>query len=256
MILSFYDNKKNGKIILFIHGTASANDIWEKQYKLLNKSDYRIIGIDLRGHGRSVNPGGLCTLEEHMNDLKETLDHIKIDESMTIIGHSFGAVLAAKFAEKYPEKVCRLLLVSLPARIPKILLKYYKWFLGKPIEYLKKKLNLILKLPIKKRYKLAISTDLNVVRDILRDSLSWDFLSQVPKINCPVYLSVGRFDYVAMKSMVKRLHNELPNSNYKVFNWASHNCMEDVPAEFNSWILSALALPIVQSSLSQLTKLS
>ena len=249
MILSFYDNKKNGAIILFVHGTASANDIWEKQYKLLNKSDYRIIGIDLRGHGRSPNPGGFCTLEEHINDLKETLTHIGIDRPITIIGHSFGAVLAARFAEKYPKKVCRLLLVSLPAKIPKLLLKYYNWLLGKPIEYLKKKLNLILKLPIKKRYKLAISTDLNIVRDILRDS--WDFLSQVPKINCPVYLSVGRFDYVALNSMVKKLHNEIPNSNYKVFNWASHNCMEDVPSEFNRWILSVLALPIVQSSFSQ-----
>ena len=248
MILSFYDNKKNGPIILFIHGTASANDIWEKQYKLLNKSDYRIVGIDLRGHGSSPNPGGFCTLEEHMNDLKETLDYIGIDSPITVIGHSFGAVLAARFAEKYPEKICRLLLVSLPARVPKLLLKYYKWLLGKPIEYLKKKLSLILRLPIKKRYKLAISTDLSIVRDILKDSLKWDFLSQVPKVNCPVYLSVGRFDYVALKSMVKKLHNELPNSSYKVFNWASHNCMEDVPHEFNRWVLSALALPMIHLS--------
>ncbi len=250
MILSFYDNKKNGSIILFIHGTASANDIWEKQYKLLSKSDYRIIGIDLRGHGKSVNPGGFCTLEGHLNDLKETFDYIGIDNCpMTIIGHSFGAVLAARFAEKYPEKVCRLLLVSLPARIPKILFKYYNWLLGKPVEYLKKKINLILKLPIKKHYKLAISSDLDVVRAIVRNSLQRDFLAQVPKINCPVYLSVGRFDYVALKSMVKRLHNELPNSNYKVFNWASHNCMEEVPSEFNQWILSALALPLIQHSI-------
>ncbi len=247
MILSYYDNKKDGPIILFIHGTASASDIWEKQYKLLNKSDYRTIGIDLRGHGKSPNPGGESSLEEHIIDLKETLDHIKIKSPITIIGHSFGAVLAAKFAEQYPEKVCRLLLVSLPAKISKLLLKYYKWLLGKPIEYLKKGINFILKLPIKKRYKFAISTDLNIVRDIFRDSLKWDFISQVPRINCPVYLSVGRFDYVALKSMVKRLHSELPNSSYKVFNWASHNCMEDVPAEFNRWILSALALPVIQS---------
>lgn len=248
MILSFYDNKKNGPIILFIHGTASANDIWEEQYKLLNKSDYRIIGIDLRGHGKSLNPGGFCTLEEHSNDLKETLDHIGINSPITIIGHSFGAVLATRFAEKYPSKVCRLLLVSLPARMPKLLLKYYKWLLGKPFEYLKKKLNLILKLPLKKCYKFAISTDLSIIRDILRDSFKWDLLSQVPKIYCPVYLSVGRFDYVALKSMVKKLHKELPNSSYKVFNWASHNCMEDVPAEFNKWVLSALALPMIHLS--------
>ncbi len=249
MILSYIDNKKNGPIILFIHGTASANDVWEKQYALLNKSDFRIIGIDLRGHGKSINPGGESSLEEHMSDLKETLDQMDIKSPITIIGHSFGAVLAARFAEQYPEKVCRLLLISLPARMPKILLKYYNWLLGKPFEYLKKKIKFILKLPIKKRYKLAISTDLSIVRDICKASTKWDFISQVPRIKCPVYLSVGRFDYVALKSMVRKLHNELPNSSYKVFNWASHNCMDDMPREFNQWILSALALPVIQSGI-------
>ena len=246
MLLSYYDNKKNGPAILFIHGTAASQDIWERQYKVLNKSSYRVIGVDLRGHGKSKDPGGLCTIKDHINDLKQTLDQININEPITIIGHSFGAVLAAQFSEKYPQLVNRLLLASLPPRVPKILLKYYEWLLGKPIEFLKKKVNLILKLPIKKKHKLAISADLNIVRQIWRDSLNWDFLTSVPKLKCPVYLSVGRFDYVALKTMVKKLHNELPNSSYKVFNWSAHTCMEDQPREFNKWILSVLTLPAMQ----------
>ena len=250
MLLSYYDNLNPGPVILFIHGTASANDMWEKQYDLLSKSQFRVIGIDLRGHGKSTNPGGLCNVRDHINDLKETIDYIGIKEPMTIIGHSFGAVLAMKLGEDYPELVSKLLLVSLPAKVPKILLKYYKWFLGKPIEFLKKKLNLILKLPLKKRYKLAVTTDLNIVRQIWQDSHNWDFLSSVPKLTCPIYFSVGRFDYIALKSMVKKLHNELPTSNYKVFDWASHTCMEDQPREFNKWIVSVLAMSAIQQMTS------
>lgn len=246
MLLSYFDNKKNGPAVLFIHGTASANDIWEKQYKVLNKSNYHVIGVDLRGHGKSKDPGGICTTEDHTEDLKETLEYINIKEPIIIVGHSFGAVLAVKFAEKYPSLVAKLLLVSLPAKVPKILLRYYQWFLGKPIELLKKKINLILKLPLKKKYKLAMSADFNVVRQIWHESLNWDFLKCVPKVSCPVYLSVGRFDYIALKSMVKKLHKELPNSSYKVFNWASHTCMEDNPREFNKWVLTALALPLIR----------
>lgn len=249
MLLAYFDNKRTGPIVLFIHGTASANEMWERQYKLLSKSHYRVIGIDLRGHGKSKDPGGTCTIDDHLHDLKETIDFIEVKEPMIIIGHSFGAVLAVKFAEKYPELISRLLLVSLPARVPKILQQYYKWLLGKPIEFLKKKIKFILKLPFKKRFKLAISTDLNIIRQIWRDSLNWDFLKSVPKVNCPVYLSVGRFDYVALNSMVKKLHKELPNSSYKVFNWSSHTCMEDQPHEFNKWILTVLALPMIQQVL-------
>ena len=244
MKLSYFDNKKSAPLILFIHGTASAHEMWDRQYKSLSATHFRVIGIDLRGHGKSSNPGGACNLDDHISDLKETLDHIEIKEPIAIVGHSFGAILAVKFAEKYPELVSRLLLVSLPARVPWILIKYYKWLLGKPLEILNKKINLILKLPVKRRLKLAISTDINIIREIWRESMKWDFLNQVPKINCPVYLSVGRFDYVALRSMVKRLHQELPNSSYKVFNWSSHTCMEDEPAEFNNWVLSSLALPV------------
>lgn len=250
MLLSYFDNKRNSLPVLFIHGTASDKEIWEKQYNLLSKSYYRVIGIDLRGHGKSNNPGGSCSINDHLNDLKETIDSLRIKKPLTLVGHSFGAVLAAKFAEKYPEKVSKLLLVSLPARVPEILQKYYRWFLGKPIEVIREKLNLILKLPLRRRYKVAIRTDLSIVRDIWRESLKWDFLKAVPKVKCPVYLSVGRFDYIALRSMVKKLHSELPNSQFKVFNWSSHACMEDQPREFNEWILAVLALPLIQQGIS------
>ena len=252
MLLSYFDNQKNGQVILFIHGTASSYEIWEKQYALLSESSYRLIGIDLRGHGKSVNPGGVCNIEEHINDLKETINHIKITSPLTIVGHSFGAVLALKFAEMYPELVEKLLLVSLPPRIPEILKKYYNWLLGKPLEFIKKKINLILKFPLKKRHKLAVTSDINIIRQIFRDLANCDFINSVPKVRCPVYFSSGRFDYVALKSQIKRLHNELPNSSYKVFDWASHCCMEDAPREFNKWILTALALPLIHHGINQM----
>ncbi|MBI2995297.1 MAG: alpha/beta hydrolase [Candidatus Melainabacteria bacterium] len=247
MILHYFDNKKAGPVVIFVHGTASASEIWYKQIHFLSNSSYRVIGIDLRGHGRSKNPGGTSTIQSHINDLKETFDLLKLNEPITIIGHSFGAVLAVRLAEEYPKLVARLLLVSLPPRVSKILQGYYKWFVGKPLEFIKNKLNIILKLPLKKRIRLAISTDINVIRDIWRESLNWDLFNPLPSLSCPVYLSVGRFDYVALKSMVEKLHRELPNSNYKLFKWASHNCMEDVPEEFNQWVLSILNTPITQS---------
>lgn len=240
MILSYYDNGKIGDTVLFIHGTASANDVWEKQYRILHKAKFRTIGIDLRGHGKSVNPGGICTTEVHMSDLKETLEHIGINEPVTIVGHSFGAVLALRFAEEYPDLVLKLLLVSLPPKVPQILHRYYNWLLGNPVDLLKKTSKFALKLPIKKRYKHALISDMSIVRQIWRDSISWDFLTNKPKVYCPVHFSVGRFDYIALKSSIKLLHKTMPNSSYKVFNFASHTCMEDQPKEFNDWVMKSL----------------
>ena len=249
MLLSYFDSKKKGPVVLFIHGTASANGLWEKQYELLDNSHYRIIGVDLRGHGKSKNPGGDSTIDDYINDLKETLDYLKVRESITIVGHSLGAVLGIRFAEKYPEKVNKLVLVSLPARIPRLLCRYYDWFLGEPIKFLKEKINLILKLPVLKRYKFAICSDLNIVRQIWKEAVDWDFLTHKPKVQCPVYLSVGRFDYIALKDSLKKLHTEIPNSGFKVFDWAAHSCMEEQPKEFNKWLLTVLGLAILRHEL-------
>lgn len=236
MILTCFDNKNTGPIVLFIHGTASSNEVWQNQYNLLKNTEYRLVGIDLRGHGSSANKDSSGNLEDHLTDLKETLDYLKIDKPATIIGHSFGAVLAIKFAERYPNSVKKLLLVSLPTKISPILHKYYKWLLGKPLELVKENCNFLEKLPLQKTAKLAIKADISVVRKIWSESKKWDFLNQTPKVLCPIHLSVGRFDYIALKSRVVGLHKKLPNSTCKVFNWASHNCIEQARDEFNKWI--------------------
>ena len=241
MILSYYDNQALGSIVLFIHGIGSAKEIWHKQYDLLKQNGYRVIGVDLRGHGSSSKPEGVSTVDDHVSDLYETLNHLCINQKITIVGHSFGAVLAVKLTEKYPEKVNNLLLASFPVKVPTVLLKYYKWLLGKPLEFLKKKTNLILKLPLKKRYKLVINSDLNIVRQVWKESLEWDFLSNIPKVQCPIHLSVGRFDYISLVTVVRRLHNRLQSSSCKIFNWSSHTCMEDEPREFNKWLAYTLS---------------
>ena len=150
MLLSYYDNEKSGPAIIFIHGTASSNALWEQQYKLLNRTNFRVIGLDLRGHGNSSNPGGICTIDEHLKDLKETVEYLKIKGSIIFVGHSFGAVLSIKFAEKYPKLTRKLMLVSLPPKVPRLACLYYKWFLGKPAKYLKKKFQWTSKFPILK----------------------------------------------------------------------------------------------------------
>ena len=242
MLLHYFDNKKKGPVVFFIHGTASANGVWEAQYKLFSKLPYRLIGVDLRGHGNTRNPGGICTLEDHLTDLKETIDHLKLKKPIVIIGHSFGALLATKYAERYPKKVSKLGLVSLPARVPRLLCLYYKWLLGKPIKFFKKKMDLVMKLPILKRYKFAIASDLNILRQIWRESLYWDLITKLPKVTCPIHFSVGKFDYIALRSLIEKLHKHIPNSTLKVFERAAHSCMEEQPHEFNQWVLSVVGV--------------
>ena len=74
---------------------------------------FRVIYYDQRGRGRSadgVRPGDVSIVSE-MNDL----DQVRIQfglETMAVLGHSWGAVLAMEYATRHPERLSRLIFVN------------------------------------------------------------------------------------------------------------------------------------------------
>lgn len=72
-------------------------------------SKYRVIAIDLLGHGESGSIGYIHLMEDHADAVFAVLQYLKI-KKCAIIGHSMGGYVALAFAELYPEKVSRLVL--------------------------------------------------------------------------------------------------------------------------------------------------
>lgn len=74
--------------------------------------EYRVIMFDQRGSGRSLPLGCLKKndTENLLNDAMRLLTHLKIKEKIILRGGSWGATLALLFAERYPERVEKMLL--------------------------------------------------------------------------------------------------------------------------------------------------
>ncbi|HEX9729630.1 MAG TPA: alpha/beta fold hydrolase [Gemmatimonadales bacterium] len=74
---------------------------------------HTIIFYDQRGGGRSALPADTSLLEAryHVADL-EAVRHRFGLERMTVIAHSFGAIVVATYAESYPERLARLILLD------------------------------------------------------------------------------------------------------------------------------------------------
>jgi pimeloyl-ACP methyl ester carboxylesterase len=99
-----------GAPVVLIHGyTDNARD-WVPLVPYLSPH-FRLILVDIRGHGRSGKPECCYTRFDFAYDIKLLLDALGVGQA-DLVGHSLGSVIAQTFAESWPERTRRVVLIS------------------------------------------------------------------------------------------------------------------------------------------------
>lgn len=104
----FYTDKGDGTTMVFLHGFTESQKIWTGFAKSLS-GEFRIITIDLAGHGQSE-----CIAEVHSMELQAEVVNAVLKEAKVskciLVGHSMGGYVAMAFAAKYGKKLLGLCL--------------------------------------------------------------------------------------------------------------------------------------------------
>lgn len=138
----FTDPWKRAPTLLMLHaamGSARRYFAWVPHLA----RDYRVVRLDLRGHGRSQVPpaGEALSLERLVGDVAELLDHLGV-ASAHVVGNSAGGYLGQQLAMTRPERVRSLCLFGstpglknsqAPSWIPQIQAKGLRGFLAETI---------------------------------------------------------------------------------------------------------------------------
>lgn len=99
----YYEIYGKGKPLVFLHGNGgSIADVGEHLNHFAQR--YKVILVDSRGHGKSIDDKSELTYELMASDINGLLEELKIDSAF-IWGQSDGAVLAIIIAMNYPDKV-------------------------------------------------------------------------------------------------------------------------------------------------------
>jgi cis-3-alkyl-4-acyloxetan-2-one decarboxylase len=107
-----------GPPVVLIHGIASSSVTFERLVPLV-EPHHRAISIDLLGFGESPAPDDAeYTIAEHTAALAHTIDSLKIREPFVLVGHSLGALIAARYASLHSKRLTKLVLVSPPVYLP------------------------------------------------------------------------------------------------------------------------------------------
>lgn len=105
----YSDTEKGEKAILLIHGYLESLECWESITSELAK-EYRVIALDVPGHGISEVSGDTHKMEFLADTIAELLKKIDVS-SCTVMGHSMGGYISLALARLYPDMVEKLVLL-------------------------------------------------------------------------------------------------------------------------------------------------
>ena len=238
----------SGPAVVLIHGyTDSARD-WVPVLPYLSKR-FRLILVDIRGHGKSSKPECCYSRLDFAYDIKLLLDALSIRQA-DVVGHSLGSIIAQTFAEYWPERTDRVVLISSTGGRPPGLNEPPQFDFATEIRKLKDPID-----PdspfmiawwssptpvnpdfIRRQRQDSAAIPLNVWLAVLDQALPTatiyaDLQSTLPRLKAPTLLIWGSKDPIMDEPMRKTLRDALPGAQVKVFEGLGHNPFwEDPPA--------------------------
>jgi pimeloyl-ACP methyl ester carboxylesterase len=232
---------RSGPPVVLIHGyTDNARD-WVPMLPYLSKH-YRLILVDIRGHGQSSKPECCYSRLDFAYDIKLLLDGLGVRKA-DIVGHSLGSIIAQTFAEYWPERTAHVVLISstggYPTDLPK---KRAKFDFAAEIRKLKEPIDADSPFMIawwdsptpvdpdfiRRQRKDAAGIPLRVWLAVLdqalpADNVFTDLQATLPRLKAPTLLIWGSKDPIMEEEVRQSLRKGLPDAKVKIFDGLGHN---------------------------------
>jgi proline-specific peptidase len=262
-----YDIHGDGEPVLLIHGLGSKKEAWIGQTKPLAEH-FKVIRFDNRGAGKSDRPDGPYTMEIFADDINAFMESLEIEKSH-IIGWSLGAMIVQNFILKYPHRVDKMVLINTNYGTPdetgaetykNMRLNGLKANKEDPVKAFwqstrsdyhisfRKQLE---KNPSKKWHGLWTvddlikenNTDPPTEKDITVQAkalATHHTFERLHEIKTKTLLIASSHDRICPQSVMKEMHEKIPNSTLKVIDKAGHGSPRSRAPEINKLIIEFL----------------
>lgn len=107
----YYEMQGSGTPLVLLHGAFMNTGIAFGQMMPELSKKYKVIAVDLQGHGRTADIDRPYAFESLADDVASLLKYLKIDNA-NILGYSLGGGVALQVAIRHPEMVKKLVIIS------------------------------------------------------------------------------------------------------------------------------------------------
>lgn len=239
---------ETGQPILLIHGFGLNRSIWKEMADKYLK-DHRVILPDVRGHGESQALAGAYPMTSLAEDMLKLLDFLKI-ERVILCGHSMGGYISLAFAERYPDRLAGLGLITTHAAADSASKRADRYQMAEDVrkhgafvlaESLAPKLTMD-KAITQRLHKMLSETDplgiIGVLQGMAERSSRMDLL---PEILVPGLVAAGEEDQLIDVNTARQMADYLPQGKLLGIEGAGHMPMLEKPevlAEGLNWLVS------------------
>ncbi len=232
LLIHYYTEGVGEQPLIFLHGWRSDASIWFPLFQSLAPHPYALYALDLPGFGKSETPHDAYTLHNYAAIIQEFIRLIPHPSPLTpiIIGHSFGARVALKYAAENPDGAAKLILIASggahekTSSIKKIIARMMKpLFTPRFMQPLRHKLYALIGADDYFTTPHLQKTFLNIINE--------DILPLARTITIPTLLIWGERDTVAPLAFGKKLHEAIRNSQLAIITDAGHFCFLEQPEQ-------------------------
>jgi len=245
-----------GRPVVLIHGWPLSDEMFEYQYNDLINNKFRVIGITLRGFGKSSKPYGLYDYDVHARDIKKVLDHLYIKKAV-LGGFSMGGPIAIRYISLYKSAhVTKLALFGAAAPIwtqrrdfpynlpkkavddlialnykdrPKLLADFAKIFSATPTS-LNKGIGSWLNGICLSASSFATAKCLIALRDT-------DLRKDLAKIKVPTLIMHGKLDKICSFDLAEQMKAGISDSQLVPFEKSGHSLFLEETQKFNATLI-------------------
>jgi pimeloyl-ACP methyl ester carboxylesterase len=245
-----------GRPVVLIPGWPLSHEMYNYQYISLIKKKFRIIGITLRGFGKSDKPYGIYNYDVYASDIKKVLSKLDIKDAV-LGGFSMGAGIAVRYVSTYNgAHVSKLALFGVPVQgwiqtndfpytlprsavddlikvryqdRPKLISDFVKVFSATETS-LNKELGSWLNAIGLSASSYAMAQALIALRDT-------DLRSDLERITIPTVIMHGKKDKIFSFDLAVKMKDEIPNSQIVAFENSGHGLFLEETRKFNSELI-------------------
>jgi pimeloyl-ACP methyl ester carboxylesterase len=236
-----------GPALVLLHGVGLNQSIWAEQVKAFAPTR-QVITYDLLGHGRSGPVPENATLEDWAHQLENLVEELKL-ERFSLVGFSFGGMIAQAYAAKSADRIEKLVLMSTvydrsEAQQASVLSR---------LEVVKREgphatIRTALSRWFSPQFAESHTDVMNRYVVMLRENDASSFLSAytcfatvdrdlvgvLAKFNRPTLIMTGELDTGSTPDMARKLAGMIPGAEYSIIAGGRHMMPVEMPDEVNS----------------------